>query len=412
MRARNGLLTWARMTLSAPSASASPAHSKAHPPGGLAAHALTADGWRIAIHPYAPSGPVRRKHAVVLCHGLASNHLGFDVHPDVSLARHLARRGYLTLALDLRGGGDSERPSLGGARHFGWSFDDYLFFDVPAALAYAKHVTGAAAVHWVGHSMGGILGYAHLARGGSADMRSLTVIGSSLDYSGSSSGFHSMVPFPRGPRSRSGRDAHRGLLRADRGPARGAHRNAVRAFQRVAVEHRSADVAPPGSDHGLPCGLAAGDGAARDGDAAGRAAVPRRLNPLHRRARLGHGAGAGSSRATAIRNARRRRRRRTLEALGSARRELAVFGPEHGHADHYAHFDLLGWDDGRRTRCSGASIAGSTSMTTATVEAPNPSEPFVLVALAVRVLVRHVVGLVTAGGRPGEGDGVPSRRRG
>jgi fermentation-respiration switch protein FrsA (DUF1100 family) len=32
---------------------------------------------------------------------------------------------------------------------------------------------------------------------------------------------------------------------------------------------------------------------------------------------------------------------RTLEALGSPRRELRVFGPDHGHADHYGHFDFL-----------------------------------------------------------------------
>jgi hypothetical protein len=33
--------------------------------------------------------------------------------------------------------------------------------------------------------------------------------------------------------------------------------------------------------------------------------------------------------------------RGTLEAVGSARRELRVFGREHGHADEYGHFDLL-----------------------------------------------------------------------
>jgi polyhydroxyalkanoate synthase len=162
---------------------------------GDPAHVLTEDGWRIAIHRYAPSGPVIRKHPIVLCHGLAANHLTFDVHPEVSLARHLALRGYLTLAVDLRGGGHSERPSLVGERRFGWAFDDYLLYDVPAAMAYAKQITGAAAVHWVGHSMGGILGYAHLARGGSADVRSMTVIGASLDYSESPSRFHSLVAF-------------------------------------------------------------------------------------------------------------------------------------------------------------------------------------------------------------------------
>ena len=32
---------------------------------------------------------------------------------------------------------------------------------------------------------------------------------------------------------------------------------------------------------------------------------------------------------------------RTLAALGSPRRELRVFGPDHGHADHYGHFNLV-----------------------------------------------------------------------
>ena len=308
----------------------------AHPSGGPV-HALTADGWRIAIHSYASSGPVRRKHAVVLCHGLAANHLGFDVHPDVSLARHLSRRGYLTLAVDLRGSGHSERPSLVGARRFGWSLDDYLLFDLPAAVAYAKHVTGAAAVHWVGHSMGGILGYAHLARGGSADMRSMTVIGSSLDYSGSSSGFHSLVPFrailDRVP------VVPIGLLGQLVGPLVGHIPTPFERFNvwssnidpqmwRRLSQHGFHAVSPPVmaqlATAMLPGGLRSRDGSIRYTDGLASATAP--VLAL-----------AGDRDPQCPPQAARR----TLDALGLARRELAVFGPEHGHADHYAHFDLL-----------------------------------------------------------------------
>ena len=119
------------------------------------ANALTEDGWRIALHVYEPSGGKARRHPVVLCHGLAANHMAFDAHADTSLARHLASRGYVAIAVDLRGHGHSERPTRDGERRFGWSFDEYLQFDVPAAIAYAKRTSGASTVHWIGHSMAG-----------------------------------------------------------------------------------------------------------------------------------------------------------------------------------------------------------------------------------------------------------------
>ena len=324
------------MTVSASPASASSSRSIPHRSGDRA-HALTADGWRIAIHRYAPSGPVIRKHPVVLCHGLAANHLGFDVDPDVSLARHLSRRGYLTLAVDLRGGGDSERPSLAGARSFGWSFDDYLHYDVPAAIAYAKGVTGAAAVHWIGHSMGGILGYAHLARGGSADLRSLTAIGSSLDYTGSPSGFHALVPFralldrlPLVPL---------GILGQITGPLVGRIHTPFERFNvwpsntdpelwRRLTRHGFHAVSPPVmaqlATAMLPGGLRSRDGSIRYTEGLASATAPVLAIAGDRDPQCPSQAAD-----------------RTLEAVGSARREIAVFGPDHGHVDHYAHFDLL-----------------------------------------------------------------------
>jgi pimeloyl-ACP methyl ester carboxylesterase len=303
------------------------------------AHALTEDGWRIAIHTYAPSAAVEpRRHPVLLCHGLGANHLGFDVHPSVSLARHLARRGYLTLAIDLRGHGHSERPSRTGARRFGWTFDDYLVHDVPTAIAYAKRVTGAGSVHWIGHSMGGILGYAHLSRGGSEDMRSMVAVGSSLDYSGSASGFHALVPLgslllhriPVVPIS---------LLSQLTAPLAGRVNTPFERFnvwpsntdpklwRRIATRGFHA-VSPPVMAQ-LATAMEPGGLRSHDGSIAYMKGLAAATTPVL--------SIAGTRDPQCPPDAARR----TLEAVGSARRELRVFGREHGQADHYGHFDLL-----------------------------------------------------------------------
>jgi pimeloyl-ACP methyl ester carboxylesterase len=153
-------------------------------------HFATAnDGWRLALHRYRPRGEVTRRFPVILCHGLGANHFGFDLAPEVSLARRLAALGHDVFALELRGHGDSDAATLRGERRWGFTFDDYLRRDVPAAIDRVRELAGAPAVHWIGHSMGGILLYAYLATTGGVGLASGTAIGSSLDYSGSPSGF-------------------------------------------------------------------------------------------------------------------------------------------------------------------------------------------------------------------------------
>ncbi len=301
------------------------------------AHAITDDGWRIALHVYAPSGTVRRRHPILLCHGLGANHLAFDVDTDHSLARHLAGRGYLALSIDLRGHGHSERPSRTGHRRFGWSFDEYLLHDVPAAIAYAKRLSGADAVHWIGHSMGGILGYAHLARGGSADFKSMTAVGSSLDYSESKSGFHRLVPLrklldriPAVPVRHIARwsgalgrrvespFARFNVWRTNADPA---------LWQRIAT-HGFHAVSPPVMSQ-LVTSMQPGGLRSRDGSIAYTDGLKSATAPVL--------SIAGEKDPQCPPEAAKR----TLDAVGSKRRELRVFGKTHGHADHYGHFDLL-----------------------------------------------------------------------
>jgi pimeloyl-ACP methyl ester carboxylesterase len=123
--------------------------------------ARTHDGWQIALYRYAPP---RRSHytPVLLCHGMASNRWNMDGPGRISLARYLVRRGYDAWIVELRGAGRSTRPSWWNGKHYDWHFEDYVHHDAPAALRTVLRETGARQVHWIGHSMGGMIAYALL----------------------------------------------------------------------------------------------------------------------------------------------------------------------------------------------------------------------------------------------------------
>jgi pimeloyl-ACP methyl ester carboxylesterase len=137
----------------------------------------TRDGWRIALHRYpAPPGSARRD-PVFLCHGLGSNRFDLDA-PHASLAQYLNRAGFDAWVVELRGGGQSSRPRWYNRLRYDWNFDDYLYHDLPAALSFIHHETGRPKVHWVGHSMGGMLAYAYLAIWNDHSVRSVVTAGS------------------------------------------------------------------------------------------------------------------------------------------------------------------------------------------------------------------------------------------
>jgi len=143
----------------------------------------TSDGVRVALARLrsAPNGSAGG--APVLCvHGVACNGRTFDFGPGRSLGRSLAAAGFDVYLLDLRGAGASDRP-----RRWAFGFFDYVDRDVPAVLAAIKARTGARRVLWVGHSMGGLIGFEHLAAAdgrGPADLAAVVAIGSPLNLAG------------------------------------------------------------------------------------------------------------------------------------------------------------------------------------------------------------------------------------
>jgi pimeloyl-ACP methyl ester carboxylesterase len=123
--------------------------------------ATTRDGWRIALHHRAPPHGGHGTPAV-LCHGMGSNRFNMDGPGRVSLARHLNGAGYDVWVLELRGAGRSRRQLRLPRASYGWTFEDYVQHDVPAALHLVRELTGQPRILWVGHSLGGMIAYASL----------------------------------------------------------------------------------------------------------------------------------------------------------------------------------------------------------------------------------------------------------
>jgi pimeloyl-ACP methyl ester carboxylesterase len=170
----------------------------------------TKDGWTVVAHRFRPTAAPRPGALpIILCHGLSYNASFWDLDPSCSFVEFLTSQGYDVWVADLRGSGSStkwvakldEAPELvlGSAVRrlsrgklaptgyatvdpkFGnWTLDHHIAFDVPAFVELVRRVTGAAEVTWIGHSMGGIVAIAHLARSGNPGIGRLVTVGSQV----------------------------------------------------------------------------------------------------------------------------------------------------------------------------------------------------------------------------------------
>lgn len=138
----------------------------------------TSDGARVVLGRLKPRGDASPLPPVVLCHGLAMNRHAFALDAERSLAVLLADRGRDVWVLELRGAHPETRNP---ATRFS-TFDSYVEVDLPEAIAFVRATTRAAAVDWIGFSMGGMLAYAYLGAARGEHIRRLVTLGSPVRF--------------------------------------------------------------------------------------------------------------------------------------------------------------------------------------------------------------------------------------
>lgn len=161
----------------------------------------TEDGWRLALSRYvSPSAAKDTTRApIILCHGLGYNHHFWDLDSKIDFARTLAKEGFDVWLLSLRGSGMSTKPGISILKNLidvrkgeinnvsfepsklDWNVDDYIRYDIPAALKFVTSYTKKPKVLWVGHSLGGMIMYGYLGLNNPApEIQGVVTVGSPL----------------------------------------------------------------------------------------------------------------------------------------------------------------------------------------------------------------------------------------
>lgn len=100
---------------------------------------------------------------ILLVHGYGQNRYAWHL-PSRSLSNHLARAGFDVFNLDLRGHGRSRYLGAHRPSHV----SEFVREDIPAALEMVQSLSGARPIYYVGHSLGGLVGYASAGAAGDA----------------------------------------------------------------------------------------------------------------------------------------------------------------------------------------------------------------------------------------------------
>src|SRR5712692_22219 len=131
----------------------------------------TEDGVELALHRLRAHRD--RRAAALLVHGAFSSHTAW-LQAGGGLAHFLGERGFDVWLADQRHHGGSAREP----RPFAWRFEDLILGDAPALVARVMEETDGAPLAWVGHSAGGAVGLAWLARlGRAAPLAAMVTLG-------------------------------------------------------------------------------------------------------------------------------------------------------------------------------------------------------------------------------------------
>lgn len=141
---------------------------------------ITSDLWKLRICRFRRGRT--EGEPVLLVHGLGTNHHNFSEPANGCLVDYLVEKGYDCWALDLRGTRSSKAPFERDPMAV--SMDDFLLHDVPAAIEHIRRATGYAKVHYVGHSLGGMLLYAYVQEFGAERIGSAATLGAPIGFDG------------------------------------------------------------------------------------------------------------------------------------------------------------------------------------------------------------------------------------
>jgi pimeloyl-ACP methyl ester carboxylesterase len=147
-----------------------------HPEGAKHSLCATRCSLTTAAPPVSPDAP-----PVILCHGLGSNRNTYLLPAQRNIVHMLLECGFDVWLAELRGHGLSKTGTIWDCP---WDVSDYI----SDAFAFAAFVSGqasGASVHWIGHSLGGIIGIAMASLPQAPPLASVIAVGSSFFYSDS-----------------------------------------------------------------------------------------------------------------------------------------------------------------------------------------------------------------------------------
>lgn len=141
---------------------------------------VTRDLWKLRLCRYRKGRT--EGEPILFVHGFNANQNNFLCPEDFSMLEYFRERGYDCWTIDLRGTRSSVPAFEKSIADVG--LDDYLLRDLPDAIQYIRRTTGYGKIHWVGHSLGGLLLYAYELEHGIDTIASGITLGAPIAFEG------------------------------------------------------------------------------------------------------------------------------------------------------------------------------------------------------------------------------------